>query len=40
VGFGRYLMGAAQQVYVAIGVMGDEGRDDIFVCRLTLFSRR
>jgi hypothetical protein len=38
-GLGRYLIGTTQQIHVAVGVMGDEGRDDIFECRLALLSR-
>jgi hypothetical protein len=40
VGLGRQLVGTAQQIYVAIGMVGDEGCDDIFECRLALLSRR
>jgi hypothetical protein len=39
VSLGRHVIGTAQEIYVAVGVMGDEGRDDIFECRLALLSR-
>jgi hypothetical protein len=35
----RYLVRPSQQVDIAIGVMGDEHRDDIIECRLARLSR-
>jgi hypothetical protein len=37
--FCRYLVGPAQQVDIAIGMMGDENLGDVLECRLTRLSR-
>jgi hypothetical protein len=35
----RYFICSSQQVDIPIGVMGDEGTDDIVECRLARLSR-
>jgi hypothetical protein len=40
VGLSGHLVGTTQQIQVAIGMMSDEGLDDIIECRLALLSRR